>query len=775
MYCFGTIVWRRGWAVQELQGGDPLQIGPYRLVGRLGAGGMGKVYLGRSAGGRLVAVKVIREELAGDADFRARFRREVVGARRVSGLFTAPVVNADPDGPVPWLATAYVAGPSLYDAVSGRGLLPAASVRALAAALAEGLEAIHAVGVIHRDLKPSNVLLAADGPRIIDFGIARAAEATTLTHTGLVMGSPGFMSPEQAEGREVGPASDVFSLGAVLTFAATGDGPFGGGSTAALIYRIVFAAPDLAKVPAQIRGVVERCLAKDAEQRPTPAGLLDELGGADLTPDWLPAAITRGFPAVPAQALAGNATVTSARLDQQPDPPPAASALKSEPTTRKPQAPVEAVGSLLARLEHESAVKVTLFSPDGAHMATVSGKIARLWNTAPEEVARLRHQYEIEGATFSPDGTRIATRTSGPTLGSRQSVTLWDVVAGNQVAQLPHRRIVGFARFSPDGTRIATASEREKVVRLWDPSTGRETAQLLHGSSIDKVAFSPDSNRIIVLGYGGTLSIGERKPSLWDAVTGQEVARIQHVHPVLNVAFSPDGTRLVSFSADGTARLWDTASGREKLWGTRTRLWDAATGRERPWAERMEHWTAAFSPDSTCLATAGTDHVVRMWDTASGQEMAVMPHDNKVTMVIFSPDGARLATASADHVVRMWDTASGQEMARMPHDNTITMFTFGLEGTRLATASADHMVRIWDTASGKEKARMPHGRIRVFSPDRTQLATAGGGPTAQLLDTATGTELARMQHDGVIEDMLFNPDGSKLATRVGKTAYLWAT
>jgi len=214
----------------------------------------------------------------------------------VSGLFTAPVVDADLDGPVPWLATAYVDGPSLADAVSAHGPLPASSVLALAAALAEGLSAIHAVGVVHRDLKPSNVLLAADGPRIIDFGIARAAEATALTQTGLVMGSPGFMSLEQAEGREVGPPSDVFNLGAVLTFAATGDGPFGGGSTAALIYRVVHGAPDLEKVPGEVRGVVERCLAKDAGQRPTPGDLLAELGGADLAADGYPHQSPGSFP-----------------------------------------------------------------------------------------------------------------------------------------------------------------------------------------------------------------------------------------------------------------------------------------------------------------------------------------------------------------------------------------------------------------------------------------------------------------------------------------------
>ena len=208
--------------VTELRAGDPRSAGRFRLLGRLGAGGMGQVFLGRSAGGRLVAVKVIRPELAGDPGFRARFAREVAAAQKVSGLFTALVVDADADGPMPWLATAYVAGPSLAEAVEAHGPLPEASVLTLAAGLAEGLEAIHAAGVVHRDLKPSNVLLADDGPRVIDFGISRAAEASVLTQSGTVMGSPGFMSPEQAEGREVGPPGDVFSLGAVLAFAAIG-------------------------------------------------------------------------------------------------------------------------------------------------------------------------------------------------------------------------------------------------------------------------------------------------------------------------------------------------------------------------------------------------------------------------------------------------------------------------------------------------------------------------------------------------------------------------
>jgi len=281
--------------VRGLQAGDPQKIGPYSLLGQLGGGGMGRVYLGRSAGGLLVAVKVIRSELADDPSFRARFNHEVAAAQKVNGPYTALLIAADPDGPVPWLATAYVVGPSLAEAVTDHGPLPPDSVLALAARLAEGLGTIHAAGVVHRDLKPSNVLLAQDGPRVIDFGISRAAEASALTSTGLVVGSPGFMSPEQAEGREVGPPSDVFSLGAVLTFAATGEGPFGTGSTPALIYRIVHGQPNIGHLPIPIRSVVERCLAKEPQRRPSTATLLAELGATPLVADWLPATFVQAF------------------------------------------------------------------------------------------------------------------------------------------------------------------------------------------------------------------------------------------------------------------------------------------------------------------------------------------------------------------------------------------------------------------------------------------------------------------------------------------------
>ena len=290
--------------LRELRPEEPRLIGPYRLVGQLGDGGMGRVYLGRSAGGRPVAVKVIHSHLAADPDFRIRFRREVAAARKVSGLFTAMLVDADVDAPEPWLATAYVPGPSLLEAVHDHGPLPLDSVLALAAGLAESLVAIHAAGVVHRDLKPSNVLLGQDGPCVIDFGISRAAEATSVTRAGFVLGSPGFMSPEQAEGLEVGPPTDIFSLGAVLAFAATGKPPFGTGSTAAMVYRIVYANPHLDDVPDGVRPMIARCLAKDPSQRPSATELLAEAEAVQPMTGWLPDPIISAFPDAPAPAVA---------------------------------------------------------------------------------------------------------------------------------------------------------------------------------------------------------------------------------------------------------------------------------------------------------------------------------------------------------------------------------------------------------------------------------------------------------------------------------------
>lgn len=279
--------------MQPLGVDEPTAVGPYRLLGRLGSGGMGRVYLGRSAGGRTVAVKIVHPHFALDEEFRARFRREVEAARRVGGAWTAPVLDADPEAAVPWVATGYAAGPSLAAAVTDSGALPAHSVRALGAGLAEALAAVHELGLVHRDVKPSNVLLTLDGPLLIDFGIARATDGTaSLTSTGVSIGSPGYMSPEQILGKGVTGAADVFSLGAVLAYAATGQPPFPGDSSAALLYKVVHEEPELGSLDGEVRELVEACLAKDPGARPAPAELARRLapdGAARLvTGGWLP-------------------------------------------------------------------------------------------------------------------------------------------------------------------------------------------------------------------------------------------------------------------------------------------------------------------------------------------------------------------------------------------------------------------------------------------------------------------------------------------------------
>ncbi|MFJ8674323.1 serine/threonine-protein kinase [Streptomyces sp. NPDC093589] len=307
--------------IAPLAAGDPQRIGPYLLLGRLGAGGMGRVYLARNEGGRTVAVKVVHEEHTSDAQFRARFRREVSAARRVGKRYTAPVLDADPDAERPWVATGYVPGPSLEQVVRRYGPLPADSVHALAVGLLEALKDIHAAGIVHRDLKPSNVMLTVEGPRVIDFGVARALDTmeSLLTTAGMVIGSPGFMSPEQVRGQSAEPKSDVFTLGCVLMYAVTGLLPFGQNASNqhAVMYQIVEDDPDLDQVPDErLRALIGRCLTKRVSQRPDVETLLAELEEAEGQTRrpaergaWLPAALVADLAQQAARLLDADAPI----------------------------------------------------------------------------------------------------------------------------------------------------------------------------------------------------------------------------------------------------------------------------------------------------------------------------------------------------------------------------------------------------------------------------------------------------------------------------------
>ncbi|MFD6887705.1 serine/threonine-protein kinase [Streptomyces sp. NPDC059957] len=319
---------------QPLKADDPEVVGGYRLAAVLGAGGMGKVYLSYTPGGRPIAIKVIRSEFSEDPEFRRRFQQEVRSAERVQGLYTAPVIDSDTEGSEPWLATAYVPGPSLAHAVAHHGALPPRSVLLLAVGVAEALTVIHGAGIVHRDLKPANVLLASDGPRVIDFGIARAADSTALTSTGVSIGTPAFMAPEQASTGTITPATDVFALGQIAAFAAIGSSVYGDGPSHAVLYRIVHEDPDLSGLPEELRPLVTRCLSRDPADRPALGeviALCNEAAGAEPLrqgEDWLP------------RAVAGSITERVHLLPAPaPTPPPKPAAAVPTPTELSPQPP----------------------------------------------------------------------------------------------------------------------------------------------------------------------------------------------------------------------------------------------------------------------------------------------------------------------------------------------------------------------------------------------------------------------------------------------------
>ncbi|MDT0441612.1 serine/threonine-protein kinase [Streptomyces johnsoniae] len=395
--------------MESLRPGDPSRVGPYRVLGRLGAGGMGQVFLGRSPNGRTAAVKLIHAELAEDPEFRRRFRREVAIAERVSGSWTAPVLGSDTESAVPWVATGYIPGPSLHEVVAAaHGPLPEESLWTLAAGLARALRDIHRVGLVHRDLKPSNVLVTLEGPKVIDFGIARAVDASLVTRTGSMIGSPGYMPPEQIRGEEVTGAVDVFALGAVLAFAATGTSPFVAGEPAVhtVLYRVLHEdpelGPDAGPLAGPLRALVQRCLVKDPAARPTVEELAEAAAArsADTAgPDgelWLPPALTARLGRQAASLLDLDGPVPTQVGGAAAPPPPASpppaglptvTAVPPPPPGKAPARRALAVGAVAVAVALVSSLVMLLTRESGAENDPEAGEAPTDGSSAPQDTA----------------------------------------------------------------------------------------------------------------------------------------------------------------------------------------------------------------------------------------------------------------------------------------------------------------------------------------------------------------------------------------------------
>lgn len=606
---------------RTLRPGDPTTVGPYRLEAVLGEGGMGRVWLGRTPAGSAVAVKLVHREYAADPAFRKRFAQEVATAKRVQGLYTVPVVDADVQADEPWLATAYIPGPSLQYAVTEHGPLPVEVTLALIARVAEALQSIHAAGVIHRDLKPSNVILTTEGPKVIDFGIARAADATSVTESGVQPGTPAYMAPEQILGHTLTPAADVFALGVLAHFAATGELAFGGGAAPVVIHRIVEVEPDLDDCPEPIRTIATACLTKDPQQRPTPAEIIQwrrqdsvtESGGrtAPSPPSPPPAtplgtgtpppahAPTKVMPrslsrrhslliagAVGAAGLGGFYGLFRA----------------ANPTSPSSSPPRPPLGDLLGDAEGYTPTNVTgvAFSPDGKTLACSTEQVITLWDVAGRrELATLAKGIfsGIPGLAFSLDGRTLATAGD-------EQVTLWDVARRKAVGTLRgHADRVAFGR---DGRTLAAASGREDSVTLWDVARRRRLATL-HGRenrenddrfTVGTVAFSPDG-RTLSAAFGNPVT--GNPVTLWDLAGRRQIATFTGLD---SGTFSPDSRVLALASGEEDAvMLWDLA--RHRRLAT---LKDRGAG---------PFQAVTFSPDGKALAASGTNAfraTLTLWD-----------------------------------------------------------------------------------------------------------------------------------------------------------------
>ncbi|MFF5105741.1 PQQ-binding-like beta-propeller repeat protein [Streptomyces sp. NPDC000134] len=719
----------------------PEYAGHYRLESCLGSGGMGVVHLARSTSGMRLAVKVVHAEFARDPEFRGRFRQEVAAARRVSGAFTAPVVDADPDAGRPWMATTFIAGPTLAEQVKRNGPLDTGQLRRLMAGLAEALRDIHRVGVVHRDLKPSNVLLAEDGPKVIDFGISRPADSELRTETGKLIGTPPFMAPEQfRRPREVGPAADVFALGSVTVHAATGRGPFDSDSPYVVAYQVVHDEPDLTGVPEPLAGLVRRCLAKAPEDRPTPDELMRELRSVAASYDtqaFIPAQRAGGAPVgrEAREADGGGESWAGPEPVFEPDPRPAAGPHRSsapwsapdpqpEPAVasrpgRGPGRRVRLAAGALGLAVCAALVSFTAFGGEGeAPRKASSGGVPGPWTARPVSarggVPQCAHG--ARALLCAQPGVVFALDPADGELRWRRSVAT-DSVGGPPVLS------GGLVQPFPDGGPRLEGRSPATGERVWERG----------GSGSRSIRYAGDT--LLLVGADGT-------------VTGVDSASGRTAWT--KSAAVPVDAALDSFPGDPLA--YATAPAPDGS-GTRVTALDPGTGEVR-WSARLAgtlrpvgagkgsvDFLAVDGPESRAVAVVRYTPGTR---TTSRVELSVPRPDVRASVrgdvaYLLAADGA-LQAVDLDARAELWHLETSVPHGSAPAADARHVYVTAPDGRLLAVDARDGRLvgqtpaRLGPDA-GEVAAALPSpvavgGLVYAGAPDGTVFAVAGGDPAA---------------------------------------------
>ena len=694
-----------GVAVDRLEPGDPTQIGRFRVLGRLGEGGMGRVFLGESRGGRKVAIKVVHPRHANDPSFRRRFAHEVASARQVGGFHAALVVDADPDADPPWMATAFIPGPSLADAIDQQGPLDETGVRELGAALAEGLEAIHACGIIHRDLKPSNVIMGYDGPRIIDFGIAKSADASSLTASNAVLGTLRYMSPEQLNGQILTDKSDIFALGAILTYAATGHNPFDGVTLPAIITQILNNPPNLDPLTGDLRDIISACLARGPGERPSAADLLARFnvlrvasqpavsqpvvsqpvasqpavsGRAEPVPTMLLPAEASHAHMSGAQGGTVRETSTVSTIGVGLAAPPAASASSSPPAPpqaappareprrrrRRPAVILAAAGAVVV-----IGLAVGLDLLLNRHTATVTSATGSLAQTLTDPAGSVTSPVTpVTPVTFGPGGVLATGDSSGHTY-------IWNPGTETPARTLADPASLGVfsVAFGPNGT--LAAGDNNGRTDLWNIAARTHTALSDPSAQVvPSVAFGPG-------GVLATAQIGSI--DIWNTATGTRITTLTDpgTGGVFSVAFGPGGI-LAASDDNGHVYLWNTTAG--KVIAT---LADPVSTGADP---------VAFGPGG--ILVAGDNGHVYVWNTAAWNVIATLtdPDSGGVFSVAFGPDGILAAGDNNGHAY-LWNATAGTLIGSVadPGSMGVDSVAFGPSGT-LATGDNNGNAYLWN-------------------------------------------------------------------------------